>query len=196
MATLADRAHRLPRVIYLVRHRFRCRHRLRLSGVVRGLFRPRRFLRRHGLARITVKLPRGRRIFAAAGRILSAVLRFGRHAVRSTSLDPPAASALRRHIDYYARQISGCFFSGLVISLSPQHGAYRIGEPGSDRRVFFHLGRTGSFSGPHAPGRPKPGSRRFDHFDRFKPSGLPRHRACASMDSIALETRPSFRAAR
>ncbi len=83
LAVMAGGAHRLTRTVHVMRGGRRARHRLRVGGPVRRVVRAGRILRRHGAARIGAELSRCRGIAAAARCLRGAVLRLGRHAVRS-----------------------------------------------------------------------------------------------------------------
>ena len=77
--------------------------------------------------------------------------------------------------DHRIRQIAGRLFSRPALPLPPQYGAHGLGQPGADRRVFFHPGQLGGFPGASANGRSKPHSGRSNHLDRAQSSGVPRH---------------------
>ena len=77
------RPYRLARAVPAGGAGDRARRRLRRGQAVRRVAGARRLLRRHDHERIRAQPPRGRGIAAAARRLLGAVLRLGRHAVRS-----------------------------------------------------------------------------------------------------------------
>ena len=63
------------------------------------------------------------RVAAAAGRLLGAVLRLGRHAVRSRHAGSGAAARARRRRDHHGRQDAGRLRARACLPLSAQHGA-------------------------------------------------------------------------
>ena len=79
----SGRAHRLARAVHACGAGGRARHRLRLGRAVRRVVRARRILRGRGPQRVGPQPSGGRRFAAAAGRVRGALLRVGRHAVRS-----------------------------------------------------------------------------------------------------------------
>jgi hypothetical protein len=111
-------------------------------------------------------LPRGRRVAAVQGRFLGAVFRFGWHAIRTASIGPRAGPRHRGRGNYNLWQILGRFHTRPAFPLSIEYRAHRLCKPGADRRIFFHLGWTGTCSGSIAGRRPELDSRRRDYFDR------------------------------
>ena len=186
VAAVARGEDRLARDVHAVRHRRGGRHRLRLVGDFRRVVRARRLLRRHGAARVGAEPPRRRRIAAAARRVLGAVLRLGRHAVRPDGAGAkPAAGAGggRRH---HLRQIAGRVRAGAAAALSAQHGADGVGQPGADRRILVHPGRHGHAAEAAAGRRPEPDPGRRHHFDRGQSAAVQGGRAAAAVDPLEV----------
>ena len=124
--------------------------------------------------------------------VLGFVFRFRRYALRPPSTGARAVPCNGSRGDHHLGQVTGCLLSRFAVPLSAQHGAYGIGEPRPDRRVFLHPGRTGTFLGPSPGRRPEPCPRWGNHLDRVQSAGIPRHRAGAGLDSFALEAGSSF----
>src|SRR5688572_5385862 len=186
-------AHRLARALHAVRDRGGARHRLWLFRSLRRLLCARRVLRGHGAARIRPELPRGAGIAALARRVLGAVLRLGRHAVRSRGgAHAPAPGPRRRRRDP-RRQVARGLPAGGSLPLSAQHGAHRVGKPGADRRVLLHPGRSRSCARPASGRRTEFHPGRRHHLDRAEPDRVPDDRARGALAEGAGRSRPLAR---
>ena len=131
--------------------------------------------------------PRRGGIAAAARRLRGAVLRLGRHAVRS---DHPAPRAAGRAGDACSSSSSASrwprFLIVLAVRLPARHRADDLGEPGADRRVLLHPGRARRRPWPAAGAGPRPDPGRRDPVDPAQSADL---RGCRPA-AAALERTP------
>ena len=194
---VAGGAHRLARAVHAVRGRRRRRRRLRLGEAVRRVVRARRVLRRHDDARVGVQPPRGRRVAAAARRVLGAVLRLGRHAVRPAGAARRAAASVLAVVgDHHGRQDARRDRARARVPLPAEHRADGRREPGADRRVLVHPGRARRRARAAAGGGPEPDPRRRADLDRAELAAVRAIEPAQRVDARALGARAPARAAR
>ena len=120
----------------------------------------------------------GRRLAAAAGRLLGAVLRLGRHAVRSDDPDARARRGAGGAGADHRRQVADRLRHRHAAALSDQHRPHGVGQPGADRRVLLHPDRARHLGRPGADRGPRPGGGRRAVLDHAQPAGLLRRSAC------------------
>ena len=115
---------------------------LSLGRAVRRVVRARRVLRRDDDARVGAEPSRGRGVAAAARRVLGAVLRLGRHAVRPEIVLREPLKLLAVVAIIMVGKTLAAVGAGARLPLSAQHRADGGGEPGADRRVLLHPRRA------------------------------------------------------
>ncbi len=117
--------------------------RLRRGRAVRHLARAGRLLRRHDAERVAIE-PAGRhRVAAVARRLRRAVLRLGRHAVRSGDAWSTAPLALLATVAHHPdRQIGRRLFRRASVRALALDGADDHRLAGADRRILVHPRRS------------------------------------------------------
>ncbi len=116
---------------------------------------------------------------AAAGRLLGAVLRLGRHAVRSDDPLPLAGRGAGGAGADHLRQVDHRLRHHHAAALPDRHRPHGVGQPGADRRVLLHPDRARHFGRARAERGPRPGGRRRALLDHAEPAGLLRRRPAA-----------------
>ena len=130
------------------------------------------------LARIALEPARRRGVAAAARRLRRAVLRLGRHAVRSR--DPDRGSAARARARSPIIVVGKSLAAFAIVRLFGYPAldrADRLGQPRADRRVLLHPRRARRRPRASARARPQSDPRRRDPLDPAQSAALRRPRS-------------------